>query len=311
MIDTISFFIPKDFTTTFNFNALESQKTIIPHVTGEAFNSGFIKNFQVRQLSNGVFISGSIAKYIFDENLTIPTLSQIKKALKQLSKSLNFNLNLANVKRVDIGYNFKLDHKVKDYLHEFGDLTLFKKSPMHDLETLLYSTHNNKKQLLFYHKLLEMKHNHIPIPQSFKGQEDYILRYELRLNKIINNELGINDLTLDMLYDTNFLEVLIERWHYYYHSIHKAKRVRFSRYAFKTPLTLKDTLASIGLSNLGYDFVLDKVEGAKEHITKANKTRLKTMLKELSTNTFASYGYPLMKELDEKVDEVYNTYLTS
>ena len=253
MIDTISFLAIDVGDHSFNFENLDRPYSLIQHQNGVVLNRGMFKNFNVRETSKGIFINGSIAKYIFNENLTIPSLSQIEDALNEIANELNFNLQNTSVYRVDIGYNFRLNHNVKNYLNQFGNLVGFSKMNINDLETLMYAKNDKTKQLLFYHKLLEMKANGVKIPSEFKDLDNIILRYELRLRKKIKIEFGLDNVRANMLYDKDFISLLIEKWHVHYFNIHKTSKVRFRRYVFEKQLRLKNALAAFGLQSLGYD----------------------------------------------------------
>jgi hypothetical protein len=310
MIDTVTILVPSKYSKSLRLSELHRPSSFIPHHIGEVMLRGYLKNLSVRQTISGLLIQGSIAKYIFDQNLFIPSLSQIESALKEISSQLNFNLNKTIVRRIDIGYNFSMKRKVKRYLAEFGDLCLLKKMVVHDLESVYYSTEKKNKQLIFYHKIREMKRNQVKIPAGYQDQDDYILRYELKLRNL-KRELDTEHITADMLYTNDFLSSVIKKWRDMYFNIHKTNRVRFRKYVFSKQSTLKTALAAFGLQKLGYDYVLNQVEMEKDKYSRTRVSRLKRMLKDLSTNTAATVSYPLITELDEKVEDVYHNYLSN
>jgi len=310
MIDTISFLAIDVGDHSFNFENLDRPYSLIQHQNGVVLNRGMFKNFNVRETSKGIFINGSIPKYIFNENLTIPSLAQIEDALNEIANELNFNLQNTSVYRIDIGYNFRLNHNVKNYLGQFGNLVGFSKMNINDLETLRYVKNDKTKQLLFYHKLLEMKANRVKIPSEFKDLDNFILRYELRLMKRLKVEFRLDNVRANMLYDKDFVSLLIEKWHDHYFNIHKTSKVRFRKYVFKKTLKLKNALAAFGLQSLGYDNVLNRINMVKKDYDSTHIARLKKLIKDLSTNTDATVSYPLIKELDEKVEDVFNNYIT-
>jgi len=310
MIDTITIFIPSKDSTSLNLSILDNSSSFIPHHTGEELPRGNLKNLKVRQASTGLLISGSIAKYIFNENLSIPSLSQIHSALNEISSALNYKLNTAIVRRIDIGYNFHMEHKVKKYLAEFGDLIPLKKMVVDDLETLMYSTEKRNKQLICYHKILEMKSKQVKIPDAYQNLDDYIMRYELRLHNLAR-ELGAEHITASMLFGNDFLSSVIKKWRDMYFNIHKTHRARFRKYVFSKQSTLRNALAAVGLQKLGLDHVLNQVEMEKSKYSRTHMHRLRKMLKNLSINTAATVRYPLITELDEKVEDVFQTYLSN
>lgn len=311
MIDTIVLFVPNNNSKPFDYNKIAKPYSFIPHNTSELLTSGHFENFSIKQKSSGLFISGSIAKYIYNQNLFIPSLNEIEKALNDIASSLNFNLNDALVYRIDIGYNFHLKHEVKKYLGSFGELGVFNKSINNDLETLTYSTQDNAKQIQFYHKLLEMKHDKKTIPDEYKKLSKHILRYELKLRKNLKDELGYDIITANMIYEKHFFKLLVERWYYYYKAIHKINKTRLRSYVLKNQSQMKNALAAHGLNSIGYDSIMNFVDTHKKDYEKTTIARIKKMINELSKNTDATVTYQLINELDDVIKNVYTNCISN
>lgn len=311
MIDTIVLLVPKNKVRNFNTKILANSYSFIPHNTQQKFVSGKYDNFSIRESSKGFFISGSIAKYIFKQNLFMPSLEEIETNLKKIAKIFGFDLKDAIVYRIDIAYNFHLNHKVKSYLDSFGNLGGLKKSYDGKLETITYSTKNKSYQVQFYHKILEMKDKGIAIPLEYKELKDMILRYELKLRKHVWSQLGYDLITANMIYEKPFFKRLVEKWYENYTLINKTKKTRLRSYVLEKPTRLKDALAAQGLEKLGYESVLNFIDAHKKDFDKTVIARQKKMIKDLSQNTDASVTYQLSNELDAIVKDVYTNCITN
>lgn len=315
MLDTIKLFIPNDEARPFNTSIIKDTFSYIKHNTdtGELLPIGWFENFKVNRQKKGLRIEGSIAKYIFGNNLFIPSLEQIEIALKEIADLFNFNINDALVGRIDIGYNFRLKHEVKDYLGSFGNLGVLDKSNINDLETLTYSTKNKSRQVQFYHKIVEMKSgkNKVIVPEEYEDLEYHILRYELKLKKNLKDEFGYDKITANMIYDKVFFKKLLDLWYSNYSQILKYNKPRLRTYGIKNPSMLKDALATQGLFFLGTENLMNKIDMLKNKVSPTTKQRMKDLINELSKDPDHSVTYQLMNELNKIVKDVYTNCTTN
>lgn len=301
MIDTITLFINShDHSQAFCFSKLSSPKFTINENTGEMLQSGYINNLYVRNTGRGILITGSLAKYIFSNNLENPSLQDIETCLKQLSIELNFSLKYALVYRLDIGYNFILESPISYYMACLGDISRFKKTVYNNYETIQYS--NSQRTILFYDKLSEAKKRKVDIPDRFKSLYGHILRYELQMKRRLSKQFGfIDGITADCLYNRDFLSVALDKWKSNYFSIRKIYSPVVAINPTKGNLHLLKSLASIGLANVGYDKIMNLLASEKDNLRRQEIYRLKKSVRELLSINSDSPDKDYLSELDKKV----------
>ena len=106
MIDKIKLFIPNKRLDTKNQNIQNQRKTDTNTIKGH------IKNFGISQNIDGIFLQGSLAKYLNDENITPLTKEQIKESVYLLQDDLKVDFSNAIVTGLEFGTSIILDNPV-------------------------------------------------------------------------------------------------------------------------------------------------------------------------------------------------------
>ena len=114
MIDKIKLFIPNKRLDTKNQNIQNQRKTDTNTIKGH------IKNFGISQNIDGIFLQGSLAKYLNDENITPLTKEQIKESVYLLQDDLKVDFSNAIVTGLEFGTSIILDNPVSLYLQCMG-----------------------------------------------------------------------------------------------------------------------------------------------------------------------------------------------
>ncbi|TVL97280.1 MAG: hypothetical protein CV087_22540 [Candidatus Brocadia sp. WS118] len=308
MYDTVSLW-QKSQSTEHIPNLLTEAKTNIIQRTGEIYSNGKLENLKVNVNSNGVSIKGSLAKFLFGNNLEQLTRKNTQLAIEKLSDSLKLPLQGAIVYRLDIGANFILKRAVSEYISLLGGVRYYKRSEIADKQTLLYLT--SKRAMAFYDKVKELKRHQEPIPEVFQGRN--VLRYELRFTKRLPEQLNEKKaVSVLKLYDENFYISVLEKWKSEYFKIQRLNRLKITgAIKMSSVREFVNQLALIGLTNIGGEAIaLEMIENAKSNgeLDKMQYKRFKDKIRELATNESYLELNEAIFELDSKVRQAVNYY---
>jgi len=144
-------------------------------------------------------IVGSLTTASKKNNLYNTTFEDIKKATDELQKLFCLDLGNANIIRLDIAYNFIMEHPVFNY-HNFLLCPEKFKQTKHEDETLQFANQNVTYK--FYDKVKESAKNK-KLPKTYNKMN--ILRYEMSLKskgikEIFHRKLVFSDLQDELIY---------------------------------------------------------------------------------------------------------------
>lgn len=174
---------------------LENTVIICREKTGEiSKHIGYINNLKIEVKANSISIDGSLAKFLYGNNIKTLDREDTEKAINKLSKRLGINIEEADITELEFGTNFEMKEPVCMYLNKLSPLEGYDKNKVKN-QTVYYGSlgrvkgakgGKNNKVLAFYDKGEELR--------SKKGlmndlHNKYILRFEVRYNGRIRRQL--------------------------------------------------------------------------------------------------------------------------
>ena len=308
MIDTISFRIEDQAMDFMSIaETIENAKTVVDSQSGEVLYAQFnLRNMYVRIERMRMSGHGSIAKFLLGNNVVPFSLAMISEAIDLLSDMLHYDMRKAKISRLDVGYNFRMEHPVPMYLAMCKGLSRFTRISYGN-STLYYK--QVEKELILYDKIQEMKDKKMNGLIPLKYRQAYLLRYELQLHKNLERLLK-QVVTGATLCDEAFQRKLLDMWYNLYCQIRKAqKALSFDKALLSKPTDAYQyymgMLMSQGMSPEDFLLLL-KQEGI--FIDPKSYSRLKQMLDKAQAMYQAASipNIDLIAELDRKVKEAYN-----
>lgn len=271
----------------------------------EPYFVGDLKNLLVCQFKNGISVRGSLSKYYYGDNLRTLTLDHTECAIDKLCLQLDVSFYDAIVYKMEFGTNFILNHPVGNYLILLNEYKKSKKTTFGN-ESIYFKS--SKKDLVFYNKTKEMNKKKIIIPVEYKDLNNRIMRYEIRLNKRINEQF-MKTVKLYHLYDEDFFFQVLTIWKDSYFAISKLKVMKNNLTSY---VNYKNYMISLALSNIqgkGLEYILKDID-LNRHFFKSTQeaSRTKANIRKLVNKNEYSLENDLIKELDEKVLKVLSIY---
>lgn len=203
---------------------VEEIPTYLDQITGEHNYAGYIivtgklgtLDVSVSRLRVKVF-NNSFAKYYFGDPYSVMGRKDMQRCLEKLSDGLHLDMGKSEVCRLDFGQNFVMKADTNVYLQHLGEMRKPAATRLPQKDGLYYSGKNT--QLAFYNKNREQSRKGNPIPELYKGRQ--VLRYEYRYIHRLPEELGVNRVTANLLYDEQFYMQLVDTWRKSFETIKK------------------------------------------------------------------------------------------
>lgn len=297
VIDTVKY-IYTDYSE--NANLLETIPNYFEVVAEHNYNgeyvlSGNSENLRIKVRRNRFSIENSLCKWYLGENINTLSQAQVLLANEKLSDTFHVNINEANVTRLDLAKTFRMKYPVECYLSTLGQLNRYKRLEQPD--GIVYRT--NSKELIFYDKVKELKHNkgeNIPYGQN-------LLRYELRFKNGLKKHFNQSEITPKTLSDDNFFRNAEKKYISAYAQIQMNKIFNFS---------IGDAKGIKGLSNLGIAHLLHDIPAhiiieqiKQQHkagqISEKEKRGMINKIKELSSNQMCVSDTTFENEINQKI----------
>lgn len=180
--------------------------------TGETITEGFINGMRVKvwPARQRMRIEGSLAKFLFHENVTMLTRETTQEAIENLGEALGIDMGKARVSSLEFGLNIVTRQEPWVYLERLGEMSR-RERKAYSRDTLYYE-HKGREQpdaLKIYDKGREAKQKRnkgMQIPKEMQGK--HILRFELALNSRLRQQLGVHEVTASSLYSCELWEKL-------------------------------------------------------------------------------------------------------
>ena len=286
---------------------LDRAKDQIDHETGEVCTFGSLEGLKVSIYTGGISIIGSLAKYLYPNNIYPLDRHTTAQAIEKLSDSLHINLNDAKVTGLEFGTQFVMAHPVENYLSKLGDMPKLLRYHF-DVGTLYYKP-KGKQQLkvfAFYDKKADAVAKNMALPVGF--DEANLLKYEMRLNRRLPQQLGVSEVTASTLSENLFYQLLMKRYQDSNFSISKnnqiktdvmdeIKTVSDAFYVFVARLMTQSDPTQIT------DF-LEELKDAKVFDDRKCYSRLKKKIQDVSTKAVLKISNELIKELDDDIKNI-------
>ncbi len=265
--------------------------------------TGKANDYSVFLLDGGISLKGSLPKFLLPTNIHTLTRSGAKQAIEKLSDTLHLSVHDAKVTRIDVSTVLPIKRPPADYYPYLGNKPNSKRLQATP-DTLYYNT--NKKQLIFYDKILEAKAKKTVIPNGYS--ESNLLRLESRWIQRLPTQFKMSEITGGTLTNENFYTNIIQRWGNEYFSINKLKsNLIMDTNNIKTPKDGANAIFSLLLQEKGQDFINNIIADLKARNTYSDPkyySRLKDELRKITIASKNAEQSELIKELDEAVREV-------
>lgn len=155
---------------------LENIEEVLSEQRGHVLR-GHVGNYVAVCDARGLFLSGSLSKYLNGENLTTISRADAVRGVEDLSDFFGVDLQGARLCRVDFAATFGVARPVEDYFCELVSLPRFERVRT-AAGGLTFA--QKKRALYFYDKGREMgRAGRVHIPPEYDDKT--LLRYEMRL----------------------------------------------------------------------------------------------------------------------------------
>lgn len=306
MYDKVTFFIDRSvIEPQCNLaSCLDNITQVTDMKTGEIKLLGGIENLRASVRLNGVFIAGSLPKYLYGDNIHVLDRRATAQAIEKISDNLHLDVSSAKVTGLEFGANFVMSKPVEEYLTRLGNMPRLERYGFNP-SAIYYKGRGKKQQkvVAFYDKIAEAKEKNYEIPIGL--DEANILRYELRLKNHLARQMQEQQVTASTMTELNFYRGLLDRYQRYYFSIIKRRKPKSNvMEEIKSVKDARDVLLAKFLNNAGEGVVEDYIRGLKEASVFPDKkyySRLKKELQSIATKSNFTEDDDLIKELDDEV----------
>ena len=273
--------------------------------TGETKVFGSLEGLKVIIHTGGLSLVGSLPKYLYGGNNIYPlNRHTTKEAIEKMSDNLHINVDAANVTQIEFGTAFVMAHPVSEYLNRLGAMPLLQR--YHFEENTLYYKGRGKKQpkaFVFYDKKADAAAKGMTLPNGF--EEANLLKYEMRLNGRLCQQLGTPELTASTLSEISFYRLLMKRYIESYFTIRKQKKIKTEGMEeIKTVSDAYDVFVARLISQSTQNEIggfLDELKEAGVFADRKNYYRLKKKIEEVSAKANITVSDELIRELDDAV----------
>lgn len=258
---------------------------------------GKLGTLTVKQYPDGVYCTGSIAKYLNGENVSTLNRHGVKDALSKLEAATGWDLKRAVVKTLEIGATLPVKNPPCNYLTSWGSLSRFTKSTYQKKYLETVTLYTGERSFTGYDKRAEAKE----IPPIFSGSE--LIRLELKYKKALKKHLG--KLTPWDLAEKEIYTKLVKRWQGFYFAIPKGRAAVLDISDGISPKDLDNVLRIHGLQALGYDKYLGFIATLESRgaLGIVQAMRARKAARDLAGNIISSQADGLTQELDARVRE--------
>lgn len=306
MYDKIKLYLPRcrDMPDIAQYMDNGNEQTDI--TSGEVHTYGFIDGLRVSQFLGGYVVSGSLSRFFYPNNLYPLSYHTTAEAVEKLSDRLHLDMREANVTALEFGTQFPMAKPPSVYFSKLGDMSR-KVRVRCNANTLYYqgvgrTTRTRQREVLaFYDKIADAKAKSMEIP---KGLEDAnLLKYELRLNGRLARQLGVQEVKASTLSDKGLFKLLLTKWSEDYFAISKLHTTKTDIMSeIRSPKDAINVFIARLMSKQEKDEIADFISELKRFdvfTDPKSYTRVKSKLKELSSNASLSVTDEDIRELDD------------
>ncbi|MBR1593203.1 MAG: hypothetical protein IJ659_00320 [Alloprevotella sp.] len=285
-------------------NYLDSAKQETDLQTGEVKTFGSLEGLKVSIFVGGLSVVGSLPKYLYGSNVYPLDRHTTARAIEKIGDALHIKIGQAAVTGVEFGTNFLMMHQVPDYLAKLGNMPRL--SRYHFEPSTLYYKGTGKQQpkvFAFYDKMADATAKGMEYPEDMKGAN--LLKYEMRLNGRLPQQLGVPEVTASTLAQTPFYRMMVKRYQDSYFSISKQTQIKTNVMSeIKTVSDAFNVFVARLISQTDQTQIggfLDELKEASVLDDRKNYSRLKKKIQEVATKANITVSDELMKELDDEI----------
>ncbi|WP_302784788.1 hypothetical protein [Bacteroides fluxus] len=286
---------------------LDRAKDQIDHDTGEICTFGSLEGLKVSIYTGGISIVGSLAKYLYPNNIYSLDRHTTTQAIEKLSDSLHISLGDAKVTGLEFGTQFVMAHPVENYLSKLGDMPKLLRYHF-DVGTLYYKPKGKQqpKVFAFYDKKADAVAKDMALPVGF--DEANLLKYEMRINGRLPQQLGVADVTAATLSEKPFYRLMVKRYQESYFAISKNNQIKTDVMdEIKTVSDAFDVFVARLISQSDQTQIagfLEELKEAKVFDDRKCYSRLKKKIQEVATKAGVTVSDELIKELDDEIKNI-------
>ncbi len=285
-------------------NHLECAKQETDLTTGEIRTYGTIEGLKVTLFTGGLSVVGSMPKFLYGSNVYSLDRHSIGQAIDKISDTLHIHTEKAMVTGIEFGTNFMMKHPVADYLTKLGAMPRLNRVQVTP-NSLRYEGRGKQhpKVFVFYDKMADADTKGMDYPSNMQGVN--LLRYEMRFNGRLPQQLGVPEVAASTLSEKPFYRMMVKRYQENYFLISKQNRIKTN--AMMEIRTVDDAVKVLFarlINQTGQDQISEYLKELKEvgvFEDRKNYTRLKNKLQDIGTKANFTISDELIKELDDEI----------
>lgn len=307
MYDKVKFWVMRTRATPDVSKFLDKAKDQIDHETGEICTFGSLEGLKVTIYTGGISIIGSLAKFLYPNNVYPLNRHSTAQAIEKLSDSLHLSVEAATVSGLEFGQAFVMKYPVESYLSKLGDMPKLLRYHF-DVGTLYYKPRGKQqpKVFAFYDKKADAVAKGMALPVGFAGSN--LLKYEMRLNGRLPQQMGVSEVTASTLSESSFYRLMVKRYQDSYFSISKQNQIRTNAMSeIKTVSDAFDVLVARLINQSDQTQItayLEELKEAKVFEDRINYTRLKKKIQAVAAKAGVTVSDDLVKELDDEIKNI-------
>lgn len=286
---------------------LDRAKDQIDHETGEVCTFGSLEGLKVSIYTSGISITGSLSKYLHSNNIYPLDRHSTAQAVEKLSDSLHISFNEAKVTGLEFGTQFVMKHQVSDYLSRLGDMPKLLRHHF-DVGSLYYKPKGKQqsKVFAFYDKKADAVAKDMILPLGF--EEANLLKYEMRINRRLPQQLGVPEVTASTLSEKTFYHSMVKRYQENYFAISKLKQIKTDVMdEIKTVSDAFDVFVARLITQSNQTQIagfLEELKDAKVFDDRNSYFRLKKKIQSIASKADITVSDELIKELDDEIKNI-------
>jgi hypothetical protein len=286
---------------------LDKAKDQIDHETGEVCTFGSLEGLKVSIYTGGISIIGSLAKYLYPNNIYQLDRHTTAQAIEKLSDSLHIGVDDAKVTGLEFGTQFVMAYPVENYLSKLGDMPKLLRYHF-DVGTLYYKPKGKQqpKVFAFYDKKADAVAKDMALPVGL--DEANLLKYEMRINGRLPQQLGVPEVTVATLSEKPFYRLMVKRYQESYFAISKNNQIKTDVMdEIKTVSDAFDVFVARLISQSDQTQIagfLEELKEAKVFDDRKCYSRLKKKIQEVATKAGVTVDDELIKELDDEIKNI-------
>ena len=304
MYDKVKFWVMRTRATPDVSKFLDKAKDQIDHETGEVCTFGSLEGLKVTIYTGGISIIGSLAKFLYPNNVYPLNRHSTAQAIEKLSDSLHLSVEAATVSGLEFGQAFVMKYPVESYLSKLGNMPKLLRYHF-DVGTLYYKPRGKQqpKVFAFYDKKADAMAKGMALPVGFKDAN--LLKYEMRLNGRLPQQMGVPEVTASTLSESGFYRQMVKRYQDSYFSISKQNKIKTDVMSeIKTVSDAFDVLVARLINQSDQTQIaafLEELKEAKVFEDRINYTRLRKKIQAVAAKAGVTVSDDLVKELDDEI----------